>query len=80
MSIRFINHVQLDFSVGLKRVDLVLVTSCRIAPAPSHLAFAAQNLPGFLAKWLAAVFQLDEPRSQGGHVRFYVNDPAVITL
>lgn len=70
----------LRFFAGPQRVDLVPVPDWKGTPAPSHLAFEVQNLPGFRAKLLDAGFELDESRPLGGHLRFYVNDPAGNTL
>ena len=70
----------LRFFAGPQRVDLVPVPDWHGSPAPSHLAFEVQNLPGFRAKLLSAGFELDETRPLGGHLRFYVNDPAGNTL
>jgi catechol 2,3-dioxygenase-like lactoylglutathione lyase family enzyme len=70
----------LRFFAGSQRVDLVPVPDWKGTPAPSHLAFEVQNLPGFRAKLLDAGFELDETRPLGGHLRFYVNDPAGNTL
>lgn len=70
----------LRFLAGSQRVDLVPVSDWKGTPAPSHLAFEVQNLPGFRAKLLDAGFELDESRPLGGHLRFYVNDPAGNTL
>ncbi len=70
----------LRFFAGPQRVDLVPVTDWRGAPAPSHLAFEVQNLPGYRARLIDAGFELDESRPLGGHLRFYVNDPAGNTL
>jgi catechol 2,3-dioxygenase-like lactoylglutathione lyase family enzyme len=70
----------LRFFAGSQRVDLVPVPDWKGTPAPSHLAFEVQNLPGFRARLLDAGFELDETRPLGGHLRFYVNDPAGNTL
>jgi catechol 2,3-dioxygenase-like lactoylglutathione lyase family enzyme len=70
----------LRFFAGPQRVDLVPVVDWHGAPTPAHLAFEVQNLPGFRARLLAAGFELDETRPLGGHLRFYVNDPAGNTL
>ncbi len=70
----------LRFYAGAQRVDLVPVPQWSGTPAPSHLAFEVQNLPGFRAKLIDAGFAIDESRPLGGHLRFYVNDPAGNTL
>ncbi|QHE76903.1 VOC family protein [Hydrogenophaga sp. PBL-H3] len=70
----------LRFFAGPQRVDLVPVTDWHGTPAPAHLAFEVQNLPGFRAKLIDAGYELDESRPLGGHLRFYVNDPAGNTL
>lgn len=70
----------LRFFAGPQRVDLVPVDDWQVAPTPPHLAFEVQNLPGFRARLLDAGFVLDETRPLGGHLRFYVNDPAGNTL
>jgi catechol 2,3-dioxygenase-like lactoylglutathione lyase family enzyme len=70
----------LRFFAGAQRVDLVPVPDWKGTPAPSHLAFEVQNLPGFRAKLLDAGFELDETRPLPGHLRFYVSDPAGNTL
>jgi catechol 2,3-dioxygenase-like lactoylglutathione lyase family enzyme len=70
----------LRFYAGPQRVDLVPVPQWQGTPAPSHLAFEVQNLPGLRAQLLDAGFELDETRPLGGHLRFYVNDPAGNTL
>lgn len=70
----------LRFFAGPQRVDLVPVADWRATPSSSLLAFEVQNLPGFRARLLDAGFELDESRPLGGHLRFYVNDPAGNTL
>lgn len=70
----------LRFFAGPQRIDLVPVTDWHGAQPSALLAFEVQNLPGFRAKLLNAGFELDESRPLGGHLRFYVNDPAGNTL
>lgn len=70
----------LRFYAGPQRVDLVPVREWQATPSPSLLAFEVQNLPGFRARLLDAGFALDESRPLGGHLRFFVNDPAGNTL
>lgn len=71
----------LRFYAGPQRVDLVPVAEWQpTRPSSSLLAFEVQNLPGFRARLLDAGFALDESRPLGGHLRFFVNDPAGNTL
>ncbi len=70
----------LRFFAGPQRVDLVPVPDWRAPLFPSLVAFEVQNLPGLRAKLIDAGFDIDEARPLGGHLRFYVKDPAGNTL
>ena len=50
----------LRFFAGSQRVDLVPVSDWHGSPAPSHLAFEVQNLPGFRATLDLAVMDVGQ--------------------
>ncbi len=68
--------VSLRFVAGTQRIDLVPTEATKFAPAASHLAFEVVNLPKLRARLLDAGLTIDESQPLGGHVRFYVQDPA----